>query len=616
MVTKGYEQLVLSVKGATKIATIDRFDNLIANVVPDESSPDVNKLRKLIDIKIAHESFTCRLFPTHNEWNDAIALLALTHRPNKEGHRLCTACLCETPATLAICVFCKGYLISHGFRRRVKITVGSLPTAERRSHEDDVKDHVKQTWEKIKIDLTNDDEEEVKIEQDDDDVEMKSPPEETQQDNDDMSQKPETDELKSEKRNFREQDEVDNFLKEEREKAETVEEERADHANISIGEYRGDARNAHVAYPAWMKRVEFGSKVLPAEPCQIGDAQPDLIKILLLQIGNNILRIYRHFQRNFCEEIETGWQQFQRNQYYRLDLDPKVPYLGEDEDGNLIEPTDEQMAELYREIGDPKSKNDLGEDGFTNAYHGSLVFKKLVTYLLECGYEFADMQVIFGDENIQHLARGDTAEEELRKSNIARDSLDAQSTFFRRVIGGAYQVSAVYFFSDVDYQAAVTLNPIDILCACRPQLRRIAVMHLILQNGQRLPRPLMNRLCDAIEDHNRCKKRDGQRPKWGAHMTEAHVTAITNMPTTDDIRRDTAAPKAKAMPKPSATPDARPSQSASSSGARDAAPMPKQTPRTPPWREGESHGAGRGAPSHRGGDWNYTGRYYGNRGWR
>ena len=366
-----------------------------------------------------------------------------------------------------------------------------------------------------------------------------------------------------------------------------------------------------------MKRVEFGSKVLPSEPCQIGDAQPDLIKILLLQIGNNILRIYRHFQRNFCDEIESGWQQFQRNPYYRLDLDPKVPYLGEDDDGHLIEPNDDQMKELYQEIGNPMSKDDLGEEGFVNAYHGSLVFKKLVTYILECGYEFSDLQMIFGDETVQHLTRGDTAEEEMRKSTIARNSLDAQSTFIRRVIAGAYQVSAVYFFRNVDYQAAVTLNPVDILCACRPQLRRIAVMHLILQNGQRLPGPLLNRLCDAIEDHNRSKKRDGQRPRWGAHMTEAHVAAIANMPTTEDIRRDAEA-KAKATPKPSATPDARSSQSASSTNTREAAPLPKQTPKAPPpWREREHRGAGRGTPSHRSGDWNwnYTGRNYGNRGW-
>jgi hypothetical protein len=146
MITKGYEQIVL----AKKIATIERFDNLIRNIVPDESSPDLNELRKLIDIKASHISYSSRLFPGHQDWNDTISLLALTHRPSK-GHRLCPACLCETPAALAICVICKGYLISHGLRRRIKVTVANVPTAEHRPQEDDVKDHVKQAWEKIKL---------------------------------------------------------------------------------------------------------------------------------------------------------------------------------------------------------------------------------------------------------------------------------------------------------------------------------------------------------------------------------------------------------------------------------------------------------------------------------
>ena len=194
-------------------------------------------------------------------------------------------------------------MISHGLKKRVKITIASVPTAEQRSQEDDVKDHVKQTWEKIKIDLTSDDDDDD-IEPGDDDVEMKSPPDESQQGNDDVGQKSDADELKSHKRDFREQDEVDDFLNEEREKAETVEEEGADDGLINIEEYEADeARDAHMVYPAWMNRIEFGSKVLPSEPCTIGDAQPELIKILLLQTGNNLLKIYKKFHRNFCDTI-------------------------------------------------------------------------------------------------------------------------------------------------------------------------------------------------------------------------------------------------------------------------------------------------------------------------
>ena len=348
MITKGYEQIVLSVQRAKKIATIDRFDKLIGNVVPDESSPDLNELRKLIDIKASHISYSSRLFPGHQDWNDTISLLALTHRPSKEGHRLCPACLCETPAALAICVICKGYLISHGLRRRIKVTVANVPTAEHRPQEDDVKDHVKQAWEKIKVDLTDEDDDDDQM-QDDEDVDMKSPQEEVQQDGDNADRKPEADDINAERRDFREQDEVDEFLNEEREQADMVDEEGTDGGDINIEEYEADeAKDAKIEYPAWMKRIEFGSKVLPVEPCMIGDAQPELIKILLLQMGMNLLKMYKQFHRNFCGTFETAWQHFQMNQQFRLDLDPKVPYLGEDDDGNLIEPSDDQMQDLYR----------------------------------------------------------------------------------------------------------------------------------------------------------------------------------------------------------------------------------------------------------------------------
>ena len=164
LIPKGYEQLVLSVRGAKKIAAVDRFDHLIENDAQDDSSPDKNEILKLLNIKNAHISFAPRIFP------EAISLLAIAHRPNKEGYRLCPACLSETPALLSLCVNCRGYLISHGWRKRIKITVASFDEPERRPQDDVVKDHVKQTWEKIKIDLTSDDDEAQG--QDDEDVEM------------------------------------------------------------------------------------------------------------------------------------------------------------------------------------------------------------------------------------------------------------------------------------------------------------------------------------------------------------------------------------------------------------------------------------------------------------
>ena len=614
MITKGKDQIVLSVQGAKKIATIERFDKLIGNIVPDESSPDLSELRKLVDIKTSHISHSHRLFPGHPDWNDAISLLAVTHRPSKEDHRLCPACLCETPASLSICVVCKGFLVSHGWRKRIKVTVATVPTAEPRPQEEDVKDHVKKAWEEVKIDLTGEEDDDEQM-QGDDDVTMKSPEQEPQPEDENDDQASKKDDIDNERRDFREQDEVDEFLNEEREQAEENDDEETEGGEINIEEYEaGEAHDAVVEYPAWLKRIEFGSKVLPIEPCTIGDAQPELIKILLLQIGLHILRIYRIFQQNFCGNCETAWQHFQQNKKFRMDLDSKVPYLGEDENGELIEPTAQQMRELYHEVGRPDQKDDIGEEGFVNAYYGAIVLKRLVVYTLECGYTYEDLLNIFVDEDIEKLAKNDTSIDEMRKAANAREALDRQDTLVRRIIAGAYKVNAVYFFRNVDFQDTITLNPVDIVCALRPPLRRISVLHLILQNGRKLPRPLLQKLYDASEDYNNIKQRDDQRPRWGIHMSEAHLIAIADTPVPADRERVTpVAGKSKAAPKAAPKLGSVAKAKASSTApwrTVEAAPPPKQAPVPPPQKGGQDQGKGGRSYSHRGGDWNHQG-YYG-----
>ena len=139
----------------------------------------------------------------------AISLLAIFHRPNKEGYRLCPACLCEPPALLSFCVNCRGYLISHGWRKRIKIPVASFVEPERHPHDDEVKDHVTQTWEKIKIDLTSDDDE-VQGQVDDDDVEMGDQPEEAkdeekeEEDEEEEEEESGMEDLNAERRDLRE----------------------------------------------------------------------------------------------------------------------------------------------------------------------------------------------------------------------------------------------------------------------------------------------------------------------------------------------------------------------------------------------------------------------------
>ena len=62
-------------------------------------------------------------------------------------------------------------------------------------------------------------------------------------------------------------------------------EEEIQGGEFNLRKFKAGEMQDAVEYPAWMSRVVFGSKVLPTDPCMIGESQPDLIKIFFLQIG-------------------------------------------------------------------------------------------------------------------------------------------------------------------------------------------------------------------------------------------------------------------------------------------------------------------------------------------
>ena len=203
-----------------------------------------------------------------------------------------------------------------------------------------------------------------------------------------------------------EKDEVDEFLDEE--KKETEEKEAADNEEMDIGKLKCSKVRDAMEFPKWMVRVQFGSETLPVNPCVLGDAQPDLINVLLLSPGSNLAHIIKNFRRNYCGPVEELWRQHQSHSDLRIDLDPKIPFLGEDERGNLIERDEHHLKVQYQRIGKPGQAGDLGEDGFIRSYRGSLIFKELATYVLEPGYtpdDFRAMSSSKGEDSVQKIPK-------------------------------------------------------------------------------------------------------------------------------------------------------------------------------------------------------------------
>jgi hypothetical protein len=235
---------------------------------------------------------------------------------------------------------------------------------------------------------------------------------------------------------------------------------------MDIGKLKGSKVRDAMEFPKWMVRVQFGSETLPVNPCVLGDAQPDLINVLLLSPGSNLARIIKNFRRNYCGPVEELWRQHQSHSDLRIDLDPKIPFLGEDEHGNLIERDEHHLKVQYQRIGKPGQAGDLGEDGFIRSYRGSLIFKELATYVLEPGYTPDDFRAMSSSKG-ERLSPKDTKEEEEEKVRIAQGQMEDQSIFMRTVIAGTFGVNAAYFFRIVDYANTIFLDPLDLVCACR-----------------------------------------------------------------------------------------------------------------------------------------------------
>ena len=175
-------------------------------------------------------------------------------------------------------------------------------------------------------------------------------------------------------------------------------------------------------------------------------------------------------------------------------------------------------------------------------------------------------------------------------------------------------MNAVYFFRNVDFQDTIALSPVDIVCALRPPLRRISVLHLILQNGRQLPRPLLQKLYDAIDDYNHIKQRDDQRPRWGIHMSEAHLVAIadTPVPAIVNVLPRQLANQRQPRRQHRHWAEYRKSESIINGNMenRRNCSSAEQAPVPPPQKGGKDQGKGERSYSHRGGDWNHQG-YYG-----
>ena len=219
----------------------------------------------------------------------------------------------------------------------------------------------------------------------------------------------------------------------------------------------------------------------------------------------------------------------------------KWPDLGEDENGQFKDPTDDEFWYFHR--GDhwakeakkrDKARDDIGD--FKLAFQGSQIMRDISKYLVNCGWTHEDIrrELKPSQEGIEmSVGRGSYpwgSEEYEKWRKIAWEDMKRNSQLVRRAIAGAYNCNSyTYFRPEATYNNTKYLNPLATILAVRPEDRRISALRMIQNYGIELNDALKEQMRRGIAG---ARTEPGNAPGWGVHLDEGLLKSIVDTPST------------------------------------------------------------------------------------
>ena len=507
--------VISSVKGCTKIASVEKGVQMLKTVIAEASGGHEEFKKELIKIRDAHVTGHRLLVPETTEWNDMASLMAVCYMSNEANHILCPGCLEETPRCISICLNCQGTLVSHGTIKKIRkqATEGQTGKSVPKASE-------------AKAEPADDD---VKMEQDE--------PEEIFPDvpaNDDNAGDEEDDPM-GQKEPGRPEGYDENIQEE-------ADAEEASSSTRFVFADGSTAENVALAIPKWLAKWDYGVVEMAVEPAKSLDPYPRAPEMIDHLIGQWITDAYNVFIGKFVirSQIATSAQLIanrQGNNPIREDMHGRWPDCGEDENGEMRDPTREEMKRFHEQNHlNVKGKNrdyardDL--DDFILAFQGMKTLCKIMQYLINAGWAINDIkrELHSSAESQETILanRGGKLEWESEQYAKWRENawidLQRQSKFVRRAIRGAFRAhSYTYFRPEVDYEGTVFLNPMALLLAVKKEYRRSSVLYICRNYQVKLNKVLSDQLDKQI---NRAKENPDKAPEWGTHMQEELVKSI------------------------------------------------------------------------------------------
>ena len=318
-VPSGDDQVVRS--GTVRSKTVATKESIlrIANHCLENEKQPYDEL--VMDVMNIVHQFANNLIPNggQEQYNARIKLvdyIVERKRVETSGCRHCPHCLNETPTTLSVCLTCWTELESHGLRpyhfqvpddNEEEATLNIIDEEVRKQEESMFNDTVREAGENVP-------------EQDD----YGFNPDEVDYDegaDEEMGQEEET----------QADDEI-------------VEEEDDDDMNIE------DEKEHEKKLPAWAQNLIPGGKGLPGHGLVNNDVSEAAAHLYDNIVISKLISMFKYYyDQRVVMTPERYYALMAEEKKSRLDLDAFCQYLGEDQEGNLKRPTEEDLDQLFQE---------------------------------------------------------------------------------------------------------------------------------------------------------------------------------------------------------------------------------------------------------------------------
>ena len=305
-----------------------------------------------------------------------------------------------------------------------------------------------------------------------------------------------------------------------------------------------------LSIPKWVSEWTSGTKAMSVEEANSLDSFPRAAEIIDGMIGGWIHRNYNlhiidlvsRSSNSLMAQITTDREADRYGKRaMRHDLTGKWPDLGEDENGDLRDPTEDELWNFHQEEhwGKNAKRRDRARDDFEDfklAFEGAKILREIIKYFINCGWTTADVKRELGasqegkDMGVMrgHYPWGSPEYDKWRR--VAWEDMQHHSRVIKRAIAGAFNVgSYAYFRPEATFSSTKYLNPLAIVFALKYDDRRIAALLMIQNYKIELNPALVEQMEKGIVG---ARTEHGMAPGWGVHLDEGLLKSTVGAPST------------------------------------------------------------------------------------